>query len=114
VLAPTNSLARTHRMTGIMGGAAKVAKKATVKEIQFRWKDRWWGLLKDQILSTLDLRPEGGAQAAGRRRRMVKSSAPTHSGPPRDGCVAGWRSAPTSGGSKKQQRGHSGWAGTAS
>ncbi len=50
----------THRMTGIMGGAAKVAKKASMKDIQDRWKDRWWGRWNDQILSTLDLWGGGG------------------------------------------------------
>jgi hypothetical protein len=53
-------------MTGIMGGAAKVAKKASMKESQLRWKQRWWGKPKDQILSTLDLQGrETGGEAGG-------------------------------------------------
>lgn len=31
-----------------------------MKDIQERWKDRWWGRLKLQILSTLDLGQVGG------------------------------------------------------
>jgi hypothetical protein len=43
-------------MIGIRGGAAKVARKATKKEIQLSWKERWCGASKDQIFSTLLLR----------------------------------------------------------
>lgn len=34
----------THRMTGMRGGAAKVAMKATKKEIQESCIAWWWGL----------------------------------------------------------------------
>lgn len=30
-------------------------RRLTMKDIQLRWKERWWGRLKDQILSTFDL-----------------------------------------------------------
>lgn len=44
-----------HRMVGSMGGAAKEAKKASMKDIHDSWKERWWGAAQLQILSTLDL-----------------------------------------------------------
>ena len=53
-------------MTGIMGGAAKVAKKASMKDIHERWKDRWCGRLKLQIFSTLDLGGWGRRLGVGR------------------------------------------------
>ena len=47
---------RLLRMTGRSGGAAKVAKKAMMKEIQESWKACWWGAPHDQKLKTLLLR----------------------------------------------------------
>jgi hypothetical protein len=46
---------RLLRMTGRSGGAAKVAKKAMMKEIQESWKAWWWGAPQDQKWKTLDL-----------------------------------------------------------
>lgn len=47
-------------MVGSMGGAAKEAKKASMKEIHDSWKERWWGAAQLQILSTLDLQQAWG------------------------------------------------------
>jgi hypothetical protein len=42
-------------MVDIIGAAANVEKKVTKKQIQFRWKLRWWGLVAVHGRSTLAL-----------------------------------------------------------